>query len=141
MKRNPVERRLQKYHLLQQEIDFLQTEVLAAEEMLKTLNNFHINLEDDVREKVDLRIQNLKEQMAAHSAEKTLIEAVINGLEDTTAREIFKLKYFSKMVWPSIAKKTGYSERQCRRIHTDTIEKIISQKMVKMSGMSGSETC
>ena len=129
MKQSSVERRLKKYNLLAPEIGCLETEEQTAKEMLETLMGFNITLEADVRAKVEERIRTLHEQIEELKKEKALIESVINELEDDIVKKIFKLKYFSLKVWPDIAAKVGYSERQCRRIHADTIENIISEKM------------
>lgn len=129
MKNNPVKRRLKNYNLLEPEIGFLTTEVRTAQEMLETLSGFHIELEDDVRAKVDERIRKLNERIEELKKEKALIESVIDGLEDETIKRIFKLKYFSVLPWPDISKMVGYCESQCRRIDVDTIENIISKKL------------
>ena len=128
MKHNPVERRLKNYSLLAPEIGCLEKEVQTAKEMLETLNNFKITLEDDVRAKVDERLRKLNEQIEHLKTEKALIESVIEEIEDPAVRRIFELKHYSLMVWSDIATKVGYSERQCRRLYKDTIEKIVFEK-------------
>ena len=108
---------------------YLETELRTAKEMLETLDEFQITLDNEVQSKVDERIKKLKQQIADLQKEKELVEKVILELEDDIAREIFKLKYFSNQVWSDIAKRVGYTERQCKRIHDDTIEKVISEKL------------
>ena len=130
MNMNPVEKRLRNYSLLRTEIRFLELEVQASHEMLETLNNFQIDLDDEVRAKVDERIENVKQQIEALQKEKVLIETVIEELEDETVRKMFKLKYFSSLLWKEISGMVGYCERQCRRIHKETIENIISKKLM-----------
>ena len=129
IKVNPIERRLRKYSLQKVEMHYLETELRTAKEMLETLDEFQITLDNEVQSKVDERIKKLEQQIAALQKEKELVEKVILELEDDIAREIFKLKYFSNQVWSDIAKRVGYTERQCKRIHDDTIEKVISEKL------------
>jgi len=129
MLHNPIERRLRKYSLQKVEMHYLETELRTAKEMLETLDEFQITLDNEVQSKVDERIKKLKQQIADLQKEKELVEKVILELEDDIAREIFKLKYFSNQVWADIAKRVGYTERQCKRIHDDTIEKVISDKL------------
>lgn len=129
MLHSPVERRLRKYSLQKVEMHYLETELRTAKEMLETLNEFQITLDDEVQSKVDERIKKLELQIADLQKEKELVEKIILELEDDIAREIFKLKYFSNQVWSDIAKRVGYTERQCKRIHDDTIEKVISDKL------------
>ena len=129
MLHNPVERRLRKYSLQKVEMHYLETELRTAKEMLETLDEFQITLDNEVQSKVDERIKKLEQQIADLQKEKELVEKVILELEDDIAREIFKLKYFSNQVWADIAKRVGYTERQCKRIHDDTIEKVISEKL------------
>ena len=129
MLHNPIERRLRKYSLQKVEMHYLETELRTAKEMLETLDEFQITLDDEVQSKVDERIKKLEQQIADLQKEKELVEKVILELEDDIAREIFKLKYFSNQVWADIAKRVGYTERQCKRIHDDTIEKVISEKL------------
>jgi DNA-directed RNA polymerase specialized sigma subunit len=129
MLHNPIERRLRKYSLQKAEMHYLETELRTAKEMLETLDEFQITLDNEVQSKVDERIKKLEQQIADLQKEKELVEKVILELEDDIAREIFKLKYFSNQVWADIAKRVGYTERQCKRIHDDTIEKVISEKL------------
>ena len=129
MLHNPIERRLRKYSLQKVEMHYLETELRTAKEMLETLDEFQITLDNEVQSKVDERIKKLEQQIADLQKEKELVEKVIIELEDDIAREIFKLKYFSNQVWSDIAKRVGYTERQCKRIHDDTIEKVISEKL------------
>lgn len=129
MLHNPIERRLRKYSLQKVEMHYLETELRTAKEMLETLDEFQITLDNEVQSKVDERIKKLEQQIADLQKEKELVEKVILELEDDIAREIFKLKYFSNQVWADIAKRVGYTERQCKRIHDDTIEKVISEKL------------
>ena len=129
MLHNPIERRLRKYSLQKVEMHYLETELRTAKEMLETLDEFQITLDNEVQSKVDERIKKLKQQIADLQKEKELVEKVILELEDDIAREIFKLKYFSNQVWADIAKRVGYTERQCKRIHDDTIGKVISEKL------------
>jgi len=129
MLHNPIERRLRKYSLQKVEMHYLETELRTAKEMLETLDEFQITLDNEVQSKVDERIKKLEQQIADLQKEKELVEKIILELEDDIAREIFKLKYFSNQVWSDIAKRVGYTERQCKRIHDDTIEKVISEKL------------
>lgn len=129
MLHNPIERRLRKYSLQKVEMHYLETELRTAKEMLETLDEFQITLDNEVQSKVDERIKKLEQQIADLQKEKKLVEKVILELEDDIAREIFKLKYFSNQVWADIAKRVGYTERQCKRIHDDTIEKVLSEKL------------
>lgn len=129
MLHNPIERRLRKYSLQKVEMHYLETELRTAKEMLETLDEFQITLDNEVQSKVDERIKKLEQQIADLQKEKELVEKVILELEDDIAREIFKLKYFSNQVWADITKRVGYTERQCKRIHDDTIEKVISEKL------------
>ena len=129
MLHNPIERRLRKYSLQKVEMHYLETELRTAKEMLETLDEFQITLDNEVQSKVDERIKKLEQQIADLQKEKELVEKIILELEDDIAREIFKLKYFSNQVWSDIAKRVGYTERQCKRIHDDTIQKVISEKL------------
>ena len=129
MKKTKAEQRLKQYNLIEPEIGFLKTEVQTANEMLDTLENFQITIEEDVRAKVDERIQRLNTRIEELEKEKTLIEAVIGELEDPTTKKIFELKYYSLLVWDDIAAKVGYSKRQCQRIHADVINTVIDEKI------------
>ena len=129
MKKTKAEQRLKQYNLIEPEIGFLKTEVQTANEMLDTLENFQITIEEDVRAKVDERIQNLNTRIEELEKEKTLIESVIGELEDPTTKKIFELKYYSLLVWDDIAAKVGYSKRQCQRIHADMLNTVIDEKI------------
>ena len=129
MKKTKAEQRLKQYNLIEPEIGFLKTEVQTANEMLDTLENFQITSEEDVRAKVDERIQRLNTRIEELEKEKTLIEAVIGELEDPTTKKIFELKYYSLLVWDDIAAKVGYSKRQCQRIHADMLNTVIDEKI------------
>ena len=129
MKKTKTEQRLKQYNLIEPEISFLKMEVQTANEMLDTLENFQITIEEDVRAKVDERIQRLNTRIEELEKEKTLIEAVIGELEDPTTKKIFELKYYSLLVWDDIAAKVGYSKRQCQRIHADMLNTVIDEKI------------
>ena len=129
MKKTKAEQRLKQYNLIEPEIGFLKTEVQTANEMLDTLENFQITIEEDVRAKVDERIQHLNTRIEELEKEKTLIESVIGELEDPTTKKIFELKYYFLLVWDDIAAKVGYSKRQCQRIHTDVLNTVIAEKI------------
>ena len=129
MKKTKAEQRLKQYNLIEPEIGFLKTEVQTANEMLDTLEKFQITIEEDVRAKVDERIQHLNTRIEELEKEKTLIESVIGELEDPTTKKIFELKYYSLLVWDDIAAKVGYSKRQCQRIHADMLNTVIDEKI------------
>ena len=128
MRNSPIDRRLKKYRVIESEMDFLETELWSAKEMLKTMDEFKIRIEEDVQEKVDKRIQGLEEELKNLEVEKEFIESLIDKLSDNEVKQIFKYRYFSGLPWMDIAKKTGSSERQVRRIHQNALEKIESEK-------------
>ena len=128
MRNTLIDRRLRKYRVIESEIDLLKTEIWSAKEMLKSMDEFKIHIEEDVQEKVDKRIQGLEEDLKNLEAEKEFIESLVNELPDDDVKQIFKYRYFSGLPWMDIAKKMASSERQVRRIHQNALEKIESKK-------------
>ena len=68
-------------------------------------------------------IERLKEEKGALENRLHILDTLIEGLTDTE-RTVITMKYIEGRQWWEIAYKLKYSERQCRNIRKEAIEKI-----------------
>lgn len=66
----------------------------------------------------------INDAMAESNKIKLEIEETLWTLKNTEEAKVLRLRYIYFMKWEEIAKNTGYSERQARRIHKRAINNL-----------------
>lgn len=117
---------------LEIDIEYLKKDVIGCKainystEKTGTTNNISNPIENEIRKK-ELEINKLERKKNEKEKSIKKIDEALNLLEEIE-KNIVRLRYFSNKrsapEWKYIAKMIGYSEKQCRNIRDDMINKI-----------------
>ena len=121
--RRRIKRKIHEIHLLRQRAEGMNGS--GVNDMPRTVSPDRSKMEGTVFKIMALE-QDIQETQAEYDALIAGMEARINAVKDSDARDLLRKRYLEFLPWSEIMKEMGYSKSHVFRLHSDAVKSLES---------------
>ena len=121
--RRRINRKIHEIHLLRQRAEGMNGS--GINDMPRTVSPDRSKMEGTVFKIMALE-QDIQETQAEYDALIADMEARINTVQDSDARDLLRKRYLEFLPWSEIMKEMGYSKSHVFRLHSDAVKSMKS---------------